>query len=183
MKKTTKTKKKNKSKSKLKITLYVIVYIFAYLYLCILCNIGDPASVSQTPLRWLVFLLDSPITLLAMSWSIYLWIFVSFFLTLFIIWETDLDGPKLNRAAFIGIGILFLLTCISFMLTSYFNGSSILAVLVAIVFVIITCFGGGILFWYYQLKKQGKLDVYESYKDIMTEEEFNHWQERKHKND
>ncbi|MCD7840676.1 MAG: hypothetical protein LUG46_08640 [Erysipelotrichaceae bacterium] len=171
-------------KKKFKIALFIILYIIAYLYLCILCNIGDPTSVSQTPLRWLVFLLDSPITLLAMSWSLYLWIIIAFFLTLFIVWEMDLEGPKLNRAVFIGIGITLLLTFASFIITA--QSSDVWATVLGIVIGVGLCFGGGFLLFYLMMKKQGRLDElnnYNSYKDIMTEEEFNKWQERKHKND
>ncbi|MCD8028840.1 MAG: hypothetical protein LUF02_09350 [Erysipelotrichaceae bacterium] len=171
-------------KKKIKISFFIILYILAYFYLCILCNIDDTVSVSQTPLRWLVFLLDSPITLLAMSWSLYLWIIIAFFLTLFIVWEMGLNGPKLNRAVFIGIVITLLLTLASFIITA--QNSDIWATVLGIVIGVVLCFGGGFLLFYYMMKKQGRLDElnnYNTYKDIMTKEEFNNWQERKHKND
>lgn len=54
-----------------------------------------------------------PVGVRNLSLVIFIWIILSFFLVLFILWQTDLVGQKLNRTALICQGINLLFTCLS----------------------------------------------------------------------
>ena len=92
-----------------------------------------------------------PVGVRNLSVTMFLWIIISFFLVLFILWQTDLSQQKLNRTALLclGLNILFAIVAIAIGIT------------------------------YFVQKKSGALNSYEAFSDIMTEDEFEQWKKKK----
>lgn len=106
-----------------------------------------------------------------------------FFLVLSILWQTDLTGQKLNRTALICLGINLLFTCLSrgiveSIVSGVAEGLFTMLIIVAVLFAIV---GVTIGITYFVQKKNGVLNSYEAFSDIMTEDEFERWQKRKNK--
>ena len=76
-----------------------------------------------------------------------------------------------------------LFTCLSrgiveWIVSGVTEGLSTMLVIVVVLFVII---GAAIGITYFVQKKNGSLDSYEAFSDIMTEDEFERWQKRRNK--
>lgn len=148
-----------KIKNKKKFIFYIILYCIGYVFFCLfLGGTGKGAILS--------------------------WEFVSFFLILFILWQTDLENQKLNRTALLLEGLNILNSCLALaILTGISEGFSkglFMVIMVLIVFAAIV--GGSFLAYYRFLKWDGsldQLDQYESFSDVITPEEFAKWQEKK----
>ena len=124
-----------------------------------------------------------PVGVRNLSLVMFIWIILSFFLVLSILWQTDLAGQKLNRTALICLGINLLFTCLSrgiveSIVSGVAEGLFTMLIIVAVLFAIV---GVAIGITYFVQKKNGVLNSYEAFSDIMTEDEFERWQKRKNK--
>lgn len=92
-----------------------------------------------------------------------------------------MTGIRLNRIAFISeaLNLLFILLSKAIVEAIVSGVTSALNTLLIIIVVILFLVGSAFLITYLVQKKKGMLDSYEAFSDIMTEEEFKHWQERK----
>lgn len=164
--------------------ILIVLYIIGYSYFCIYGGINVGTLVKDKfLLRELCIFSNMPVGVLNLSTYVFSWIFISFFLVLFIVWQTNVEGPKLNRTALLCEGANILLTCLSRAIVeaivSGIKEGLFTALLIIIVLLVIV--GSALLIAYIVQRKNGASDSYESYFDIMTEEEFERWQERKRK--
>lgn len=171
-----------KIKNKKRFVIFSILYVLGYLYLCIVCGMSSGAKISDNAvLNTMVMFSDLPITIRNMKITMFIWIILSFFLVLFIIWQTDLSGKKLNRTALIFEGINLLLNCLSDVVIESIVGgvseglSTLLTGFVTLSIIV----GLSLAITYFVQKKNGRLNSYEAYSDIMTREEFEKWQRKK----
>ena len=94
---------------------------------------------------------------------------------------TNLSKQKLNRTALLCLGGNMLLTCLSrgiveWLVSGVAEGLFTMLVILASLLVMV---GSGIGMAYLVQKKNGALDTYEAFSDIMTEEEFEKWKQKK----
>lgn len=171
-------------KNKKKFILFVVLYVIGYLYFCIYGGMNAGMKISDNPVLQSLFLFSNmPVGVINLSLYEFVWIVLSFFLILFMIWQTDLTGPKLNRTALLWQGLNLVFTClsrgfveilVSGVTTGFYMILSIIAFLVIIV-------GIALLMTYLIQKKNGALNSYDAYSDIMTEDEFERWQDKKNR--
>lgn len=145
----------------------VCLYIIGYLYFCIYGGFNYGLKVSDNPLlKNRVLFSSMPVGVINLSMSMFLWIIISFFLILFIIWQTNLKGVRLNRTALICYAIHMIITCLSrgiVELLSGKNGISISLFIIIIVFVLVVV---SFIITYFVQKKNGMLNNYLGYSDI-----------------
>lgn len=122
---------------------------------------------------------DFPIGVIDMSISMLVWVIVSFFLVLFIMWQTNLSGVKLNRSFFLCYGIHMVITCLSRGIVECIVGGNGISTSVTILTFLMVLVGVSFGITYLVQKKNGMLNSYQAYSDIMTEEEFERWQKKK----
>lgn len=140
-------------KNKKRFILYCTLYVIGYLFFCIIGGINSGIMISDNPvLSQMLIYYGMPVGVRNLSVTMFLWIIISFFLVLFILWQTDLSQQKLNRTALLclGLNILFAIVAIAIGIT------------------------------YFVQKKSGALNSYEAFSDIMTEDEFERWQKKRH---
>lgn len=140
-------------KNKKRFILYCTLYVIGYLFFCIIGGINSGIMISDNPvLSQMLIYYGMPVGVRNLSVTMFLWIIISFFLVLFILWQTDLSQQKLNRTALLclGLNILFAIVAIAIGIT------------------------------YFVQKKSGALNSYEAFSDIMTEDEFEQWQKKRH---
>lgn len=151
---------------------------------CILGGMNSGMMISDSPaLEFAAIYYGLPVGVRNLSVSMFVWIILSFFLVLAILWQTDLSKQKLNRTALLCLGGNMLLTCLSrgiveWLVSGVAEGLFTMLVILASLLVMV---GGGIGMAYLVQKKNGALDTYEAFSDIMTEEEFEKWQRRKNR--
>ena len=173
-----------KIKNKKRFILYCVLYVIGYLFFCIVGGINSGVMISDHPvLSLMVLYYGMPVGVRNLSVTMFLWIIISFFLVLLILWQTDLTEQKLNRTALLCLGVNMLFTCLSrgiveWIVSGVTEGLSTMLVIVVVLFVII---GAAIGITYFVQKKNGSLDSYEAFSDIMTEDEFERWQKRRNK--
>lgn len=103
-----------KIKNKKRLIVFSTLYIVGYLYFCIFGGINYGMKISDNPaIDIMIRFSGLPVGVRNLSLVIFIWIILSFFLVLFILWQTDLVGQKLNRTALICQGINLLFTCLS----------------------------------------------------------------------
>mgnify|MGYP006928425438 FL=1 len=140
-------------KNKKRFILYCTLYVIGYLFFCIIGGINSGIMISDNPvLSQMLIYYGMPVGVRNLSVTMFLWIIISFFLVLFILWQTDLSQQKLNRTALLCLGLNILFT--------------IVAIAIGIT--------------YFVQKKSGALNSYEAFSDIMTEDEFEQWQKKRH---
>ena len=101
---------KNKTRFRVLCTLYVI----GYLFFCIFGGMNSGMMISDSPaLEFAAIYYGLPVGVRNLSVSMFVWIILSFFLVLAILWQTDLSKQKLNRTALLCLGGNMLLTCLS----------------------------------------------------------------------
>ena len=169
-------------KNKKMFIVFIVLYIIGYLYFCIYGGINVGTLVKDKfLLRELLIFSDMPVGALNLSTYVFLWIIISFFLVLFIVWQTNVTGPKLNRTALLCEGVNILLICFSRAIVEAIVSGIKEGLFTALVIIItlLAIVGSALLITYLVQRKNGSLNSYESYSDIMTEEEFERWQERK----
>lgn len=95
-----------------------------------------------------------------------------------------MTGIRLNRIALISeaLNLLFILLSKAIVEAIVSGVTSALNTLLIIIVVLLFLVGSAFLITYLVQKKNGMVDSYEAFSDIMTEEEFKHWQERKKEN-
>ena len=173
-----------KIKNKKRLIVFLTLYIVGYLYFCIFGGINYGMKISDNPaLDIMIRSSGLPVGVRNLSLVIFIWIILSFFLVLFILWQTDLVGQKLNRTALICQGINLLFICLSrgiveCIVSGVAEGLFTMLIIVAVLFAMV---GVAIGITYFVQKKNGVLNSYEAFSDIMTEEEFERWQNRKNK--
>ena len=173
-----------KVKNKKRLIIFSTLYIVGYLYFCIFGGINYGMKISDNPaLDIMIRFSGFPVGVRNLSLVIFIWIILSFFLVLSILWQTDLAGQKLNRTALICLGINLLFTCLSrdiveSIVSGVAEGLFTMLIIVAVLFAIV---GVAIGITYFVQKKNGVLNSYEAFSDIMTEDEFEQWQKRKNK--
>lgn len=94
-----------------------------------------------------------------------------------------MTGIRLNRIALISeaLNLLFILLSKAIVEAIFSGVTSALNTLLIIIVVLLFLVGSAFLITYL-VQKNGMLDSYEAFSDIMTEKEFKHWQERKKTN-
>lgn len=102
-------------------------------------------------------------------------------MVLFILWQTNLSGPKLNRYALIFEGINIVFICISRGIVELIIGKNGFSTIIITLLFLLCGVGISLLITYLVQKKNGMLDSYQAYSDIMTEEEFERWMRKKNK--
>ena len=103
-----------KVKNKKRLIIFSTLYIVGYLYFCIFGGINYGMKISDNPaLDIMIRSSGFPVGVRNLSLVIFIWIILSFFMVLSILWQTDLAGQKLNRTALICLGINLLFTCLS----------------------------------------------------------------------
>lgn len=107
-----------------------------------------------------------------------IWVLVSFFLIEFIVWQTDLKAQKLNRTFLALYGLNLVLTVLSIGIIDLILNKTldIIVMIIAALLIIIAL----ALFMTYIIQKiNGVSNDYDSYRDILTEEEFNRIQQKR----
>ncbi|WP_276885124.1 hypothetical protein [Allobaculum stercoricanis] len=167
-----------KIKNKKRLIVLSTLYIVGYLYFCIFGGINYGMKISDhTALEMIIVSLGIPVVVRNLSITIFIWIIVSFFLVLFIIWQSDLTGPKLTRTTLICQGINLLFICLSRGIVEWIvggvaDGLFTMLIIFAVLFFLV---GAGIGITYFVNKKTGRLNSYEAFSDILTEDEFEQW--------
>lgn len=173
-----------KIKNEKRLIIFSILYIVGYLYFCIFggLNYGMKNSDNKV-LDIMIRFSGVPVGVRNLSLVIFIWIILSFFLVLFILWQTNLAGQKLNRTALICQGINLLFICLSRGIVEWIvSGVAEGLFTMLIIFVVLFAMVGAALgITYFVQKKNGLLNSYEAFSDIMTEDEFERWQKRKNK--
>lgn len=173
-----------KIKNKTRFRVLCALYVIGYLFFCILGGMNSGMMISDSPaLEFAAIYYGLPVGVRNLSVSMFVWIILSFFLVLAILWQTDLSKQKLNRTALLCLGGNMLLTCLSigiveWLVSGVAEGLFTMLVILASLLVMV---GGGIGMAHLVQKKNGALDTYEAFSDIMTEEEFEKWQRRKNR--
>ena len=173
-----------KIKNKKRLIVFSTLYIVGYLYFCIFGGINYGMKISDNPaIDIMIRFSGLPVGVRNLSLVIFIWIILSFFLVLFILWQTDLVGQKLNRTALICQGINLLFTCLSrgiveCIVSDVAEGLFTMLIIVAVLFAMV---GVAIGITYFVQKMNGAWNSYEAFSDIMTEDEFERWQKRKNK--
>lgn len=173
-----------KIKNKKRFIVFSILYIVGYLYFCIFGGINYGMKISDNIVFDIMIRSSGiPIGVRNLSMEMYIWIILSFFLVLSILWQTDLAEQKLNRTALICLGVNLLFICLSISIVECIV-SGVAEGLFAIMIIFVVFFaivGAGIGITYLVQKKNGVWNSYEAFSDIMTEDEFERWQKRKNK--
>lgn len=107
-----------------------------------------------------------------------IWVLISFFLIEFIVWQTDLKAQKLNRTFLALYGVNLVLTALSIGIIDLILNKTldIMVLLIAALLIMIAL----ALFLTYIIQKiKGVSDDYDSYRDILTEEEFSRIQQKR----
>lgn len=131
-------------------------------------GINSGVMISDDPvLSLMVIYYGMPVGVRNLSVTMLLWIILSFFLVLFILWQTDLVGQKLNRTALICQGINLLFTCLSrgiveCIVSGVAEGLFTMLTIVAVLFAIV---GVAIGITYFVQKKNGVWNSYEAFSD------------------
>lgn len=173
-----------KIKNKTRFRVLCALYVIGYLFFCILGGMNSGMMISDSQaLAFAAIYYGLPVGVRNLSVSMFVWIILSFFLVLAILWQTDFSKQKLNRTALLCLGGNMLLTCLSkgiieWLVSGVAEGLFTMLVILASLLVMV---GGGIGIAYLVQKKNGVLDTYEAFSDIMTEEEFERWQRRKNR--
>lgn len=167
-----------KIKNKKRLIVLSTLYIVGYLYFCIFGGINYGMKISDhTALEMIIVSLGIPVVVRNLSITIFIWIIVSFFLVLFIIWQSDLTGPKLTRTTLIcqGINLLFIFLSrgiVEWIVGGVADGLFTMLIIFDVLFFIV---GASIGITYFVNKKTGRLNSYEAFSDILTEDEFEQW--------
>ena len=167
-----------KIKNKTRFRVLCALYVIGYLFFCILGGMNSGMMISDSPaLAFAAIYYGLPVGVRNLSVSMFVWIILSFFLVLAILWQTNLSKQKLNRTALLCLGGNMLLTCLSrgiveWLVSGVAEGLFTMLVILASLLVMV---GSGIGMAYLVQKKNGALDTYEAFSDIMTEEEFEKW--------
>lgn len=173
-----------KIKNKKRLIVFSTLYIVGYLYFCIFGGINYGMKISNnTVLDIMILSSGIPVGVRNLSIVIFIWIILSFFLVLSILWQTNLAGQKLTRTALICQGSNLLFICLSrgiveWIVSGVAEGLFTMLIIVVVIFAMV---GAAIGITYFAQKKNGVLNSYEAYSDIMTEDEFERWQKRKNK--
>lgn len=167
-------------KHKVRFSIFAALYVLGYLYFCICGGFAHVNKVSDSmAFRYIVYRYNLPVGSLNMSQNIFIWMLLSFFLILFILWQTNLSNQKLNRAFLLCEGANILFTCLSLGVIELITGKDGVFMIICILMVLLVIIGIPILLIFYIPFKKGKLE-YSSVCDIMTESEYNNWiQKRK----
>ena len=164
-----------KIKNKTRFRVLCALYVIGYLFFCILGGINSGMMISDSPaLAFAAIYYGLPVGVRNLSVSMFVWIILSFFLVLAILWQTNLSKQKLNRTALLCLGGNMLLTCLSRGIVEW-----LVSGVAEGLFTMLVIFGSGIGMAYLVQKKNGALDTYEAFSDIMTEEEFEKWKQKK----
>lgn len=173
-----------KIKNKKRLIIFSILYIVGYLYFCIFGGLNYGMKISDNKVLDIMICFSGfPVGVRNLSLVIFIWIILSFFLVLFILWQTNLAGQKLNRTALICQGINLLFICLSRGIVEWIvSGVAEGLFTMLIIFIVLFAMVGAALgITYFVQKKNRVLNSYEVFSDIMTEDEFERWQKRKNK--
>lgn len=89
-----------KIKNKTRFRVLCALYVIGYLFFCILGGMNSGMMISDSPaLEFAAIYYGLPVGVRNLSVSMFVWIILSFFLVLAILWQTDLSKQKLNRTA------------------------------------------------------------------------------------
>ena len=103
-----------KIKNKTRFRVLCALYVIGYLFFCILGGMNSGMMISDSPaLAFAAIYYGLPVGVRNLSVSMFVWIILSFFLVLAILWQTNLSKQKLNRTALLCLGGNMLLTCLS----------------------------------------------------------------------
>ena len=170
-------------KNKKRFILYCTLYVIGYLFFCIIGGINSGIMISDNPvLSQMLIYYGMPVGVRNLSVTMFLWIIISFFLVLFILWQTDLIQQKLNRTALLCLGLNILFACLSrgiveWIVSGVAEGLITMLIIFIELFAIVAIAIG---ITYFVQKKRGALNSYEAFSDIMTEDEFEQWQKKRH---
>ena len=149
-----------KIKNKTRFRVLCALYVIGYLFFCILGGMNSGMMISDSPaLAFAAIYYGLPVGVRNLSVSMFVWIILSFFLVLAILWQTCLSR-----------GI------VEWLVSGVAEGLFTMLVILASLLVMV---GSGIGMAYLVQKKNGALDTYEAFSDIMTEEEFEKWKQKK----
>ena len=94
-----------KIKNKTRFRVLCALYVIGYLFFCILGGMNSGMMISDSPaLEFAAIYYGLPVGVRNLSVSMFVWIILSFFLVLAILWQTDLSKQKLNRTALLCLG-------------------------------------------------------------------------------
>lgn len=152
-----------KIKNKTRFRVLCALYVIGYLFFCILGGMNSGMMISDsTALAFAAIYYGLPVGVRNLSVSMFVWIILSFFLVLAILWQTDLSKQKLNRTTLLCLGGNMLLTCLSrgiveWLVSGVAEGLFTMLVILALLLVMV---GGGIGMAYLVQKKNGALDIF-----------------------
>lgn len=167
-----------KIQNRKRLIVFSILYVVGYLYFCIVGGINNGMRVSDNRiLDTMVLFSNMPVSVRNLSTNIFIWVILSFFLVLLILWQTTLSGTKLNRIALICQGFNLLFICLSrgiveWIVSGVAEGLFTMLIIIVILFVIVSVSVG---ITYFVQKRNGTLNSYEAFSDIMSEDEFERW--------
>ena len=157
---------------------FILLYVIGYLYFCVFGSFINNLKVGDTLTgRYLIISDFLPATAYNLSTNIAIFVVVSFFLILFIVWQTNLEGPKLNRTVLLVEGLNIYIICLSFAIVDAIVGNNFLSTAMIITITITVVYILGFLIAYLATKNKKK--DYTNFMDIMTKEEYDAWQNKK----
>lgn len=166
-------------KHKIRFSIFAALYILGYLYFCICGGLAHVNKVSNSmAFRYIVYRYNLPVGSLNMSQNMFIWVLLSFFIVLFILWQTNLINQKLNRSFLFCEGMNILFTCLSFGVIELITGKDGVFMIICILMALLLIIGIPVLLIFYIPFKKGRLE-YSSVCDIMTESEYNKWMEKR----
>ena len=93
-----------KIKNKTRFRVLCALYVIGYLFFCILGGMNSGMMISDSPaLAFAAIYYGLPVGVRNLSVSMFVWIILSFFLVLAILWQTNLSKQKLNRNSIIEV--------------------------------------------------------------------------------
>ncbi len=168
---------KNKKRFILYILLYIIGFLYFHVYIDVIRSGGSRRFASMA------FWISGGRTTALKQPGMMLFVGLSFFLIVLILKQTDLTGPKLNRTFLLLYGLnLVVGGFVDNLVRWLFSDDSIEDLLTALEITFgawLFVLGLPLTILYIVWKKTGHSATYRTVADIMTEEEFARWQDKK----
>lgn len=169
------------------ITLFVLfttLYILGYILFCASKDVVTINEAGKTTFVVLILTKFLPMSAvksaLNLSSNALVWLFVSMLLVVGIISQINAKGQKTTRYGLVGVLINLYLTIASGGIVKLFHGDcSGIITIISVTVVLGVIIGVAFKITYNFLMESGKMNQYSMWCDILTQEEFDRWQEKK----
>ena len=90
-----------------------------------------------------------PVGIINLLMSMFIWIIISFFLILFILWQTNLKGVRLNRIVLVCYAILMIITCLSTGIVEWLSDRNDISISLFIIIILFALIGLAFIITYF----------------------------------